>query len=357
MYQKLIAFGILIQFSVTGYSQDNQLTTTNQIGSKAKKDEGFASIYILRKYDEFTNNYFGFLIDDSFGLYAKVRSGQVYRVNTHALGTRKLFFATSAGVSEQWATLESGKSYYFELIVNSSGEGQFHLQFLESDSSKVYSFLEGSKNKIRDCYSRLPNTQMEFLSSFTLNDSINWFYNSEKSFSIIMPQFTDALSRGELPALSYYNPHDSKTYSEGLHLRKMKKTKFKSKSEFDTYVIEKMTKSLDGIFLFSKEKVDFLKVLSNDVLPFSLYSSLTYIESKDYDAVNKGKHQYLLCKAIIVPFVINQSDGNQYLYYFIHSERGIESEMSTQEELLEKFDPILQSFEIVNKPSKFVIFE
>lgn len=341
--------------AVISFSQESSKVENKNIGPATLNELPEVSIYIFRREDEMPNYYYGLAMENENGIYARIRSMESYHIHTHMSGATKLFFTNLGNTHEQQVDLNPGKRYYFELKVKKVASGTAALSFVVSDSTAFYSFLTESGKELNHCYSRIASSSSEYISSFALKDSLLWPYDVNRSFSTIIPECTDVFNWGESPSLSFYNPYSSFTFSESVYLVKKKKAKFKSGEDFKSYMKDDFVKSLDGIILFSKEVKQDYKVISDGVIPFSAYSSLVYFEFKDYNAANKGANDFLLIKAYAVVFVVDHSDGNQYLYYLALSERGVETELYSEKELLETFTSIYKSLQIKNVPFELML--
>lgn len=334
--------------AASSFSQGEIDQTLTSIGPANLQQESGSSIYIFRRSDDMTNYYYGLAINDENGLYAKVRSGQAYNIHTFAQGNTRLFFNNIGNIHEHIIDLQSGSSHYFELKVNKVASGTAALIFELSDAITFNSFIEENNKEINHCYSRISSSQAEYLSSFDLEDSILWQFDESRSFSTIIPSNVDLYNKGARPSLVFFNPFVSNTYSEAVYLIKSKKVKFKSIEEYKKYLEDDFVNSLNGIVFFSKEVKQKYVVVAHDVVPFSNYSSLVLFEFRDYNALNKGSNEYLLIRVYAAVFLVNHSDGNQYLYYLALSERGIGEELHSEDNLLTRFYPIYQSLQLKN---------
>lgn len=343
--KKFIPAVILIISCQTLFAQQsNQIPREEQIGPKGTDYTQASSIYVIRQKDEFPKMYFGLGCEDFGGLLAKVRSEEIYEIRTVKNGKFTLLFRTDSTFKQELVLSPYSKSY-LELKVGYSHTGTPVLKFNKLDSIKALEIINNHPKKIQVNYSTIGYSNAEHIASFKL-DSIPWFADETHHFSTIIPKSTDGYAYTLYSSLNYFSPFASKTYSEALTIYSLQKAKFSDQAQFQDFVVNRLSTKLDGIAVLSKDVITKWEPLDYNVTKIGTYSALIYYEVEDRNAANLGTNEFLLARNVTVAFTYKNEKDQDELFILSLSERGVENELSTKDELLKKMLPILESLQI-----------
>lgn len=352
MKSTLTTFLLFFSFAAVAQNED-PVNRQEQIGPKNTDMSKASSIFVIRRKDEFPNHYFGFAMDGYYGLMAKVRSEEVYEVRTLKTGQAKVIFQTDS-IFSKTLDLKPYSKHYLELKVRFSHTGTPILSLIESDSATVFQYAQQLNKSILVNYSHIRYDYAEHLSSFRLKDSIQWFFDESRHFSTLKPRTVDAYTDYISASTYFFAPTASLTYSEAVNLHSIGKEKFNSEAEFRDFVANTLPGKMDGIKALSKDDIRIWDPLKDQAVSSFPYSSLVFYEVEDHNAANIGGNDYLLSRIAMLTFAVGT--GPKYeVFVFTVSERGIEPELSTREELILKFTPLMNSLELHSGMKKMII--
>lgn len=327
---------LLVLLSLTMPAQwASVLPRSLQIGPKGMDTTAFSEIVVFRdSAREYNNYWFTVMIDGIDKPAAIINAGYCNLIRTRKKGVHTLF-SKAYSVDSIEMLLKHGQRCYVEMrVIEKNAQPQPYLRLLTNEEGERRWKEFKGQTMVR--YMCLTDRNSEFAAD-RYPDSLRW-RAGKAMFRFLRPPSMEVIKSHI--AMVFHEPEISPTYSEIMTLTESKEKAIRDASSFYTFAQGKGKEALKG---------DFPLIELSTIQPTRTnipYSVVHYIESEDSIARNKGIEEHLHIRNVVAYFFLPTYNKKGGYYTLLVSERGIPSELSTKQELMEKFGILWNSLTV-----------
>lgn len=349
----LFAYAVIIVLGVFHAFSQSKPPRYSQVGPKGNDTSMCSKIYVIRENDSLPNILYLRNKDYPY-IFAKVFANNYYLLYFPPIG-RQTFQSASelSGIVEVELNLTPQSVHYIKQDVTLVKE-MIAVSLSVLDSSIGRPLLAARSTKIQNRYSCFPPGGNMFFASdliafeyekkTRMNDSSFLIINKQQYCSFLPPGRLD-IEYNSLGRIAYgYSSYPvSSTYSEILISGDKTNCKSKTIDEFENVCTQMLTKELSKNKRFTNTKIEVIRKNDGSIGEMNL---LVFIQYEDHNADNKGYNYYLNTRAAVRYFCWKEPNGKLKMSYFSLSERGLSTELSSKNELLERFDDFDKSLQM-----------
>jgi hypothetical protein len=306
----------------------------------------FSHVYFLRdRPDEFPDIWMGVIINHNHGMCVKAKMNSITAVHTALQGITHFHAKAGGSHVDIELNLSGGSNFYIELYPYRKSDEQLaiHMKVLRED--EALSRIRVFPTPIEERYCILPfDGDNDYLRN-VYTDSVNWYAGESYEYRFKALDSWEVIRRSKLRTVfTFRNSAISTTYSEigGIHFLPL--TKCKSKEAFETYCREKFAPST----IVNRRD----KLIASEFKPVELPEGIMFaqvVTIENSSITKKPQQELLRMHTVYIVFFWKDEKGKGNAACLYTSERGIEDELHTMNELEARLHKSWEGFRLIRK--------